>query len=132
LEMVVSIRFAQNLPQGEVDYKNIRCWRDLPTVPRRWDAGETYWLRQDEMRCWRDLLTAPRRWHAGETYWLRQQDEILKKTTDCAKKIRCWRVLPTAPKRLDTDLLTEFVQGVSKSGSVENFVCYSSSNLLKC
>jgi hypothetical protein len=57
---------------------------------------------------------------------------MLETPTDCAKKIRCWRVLPTAPKILDTDLLTEFVQGASKSGCVEDFVCYCSSNLLKC
>jgi hypothetical protein len=35
-------------------------------------------------------------------------------------------------RRLGTDLLTEFVQGTSKSGSVEDFVCYCSSKLLKC
>jgi hypothetical protein len=29
----------------------------------------------------------------------------------------------TEEERLDTDLLTEFVQGASKSGSVEDFVC---------
>jgi hypothetical protein len=38
----------------------------------------------------------------------------------------------TEEKRLGTDLHTEFVQGASKGGSVEDFVCYCSSNILKC
>jgi hypothetical protein len=33
-------------------------------------------------------------------------------------------------RRLCTDLLTEFVQGTSKCGIVEDFVCYCSNNLL--
>jgi hypothetical protein len=35
----------------------------------------------------------------------------------------------TEDRRLGTDLLTEFVQGAPNSGSVEDFVCYCSSNL---
>jgi hypothetical protein len=35
----------------------------------------------------------------------------------------------TDEKRLGTDLLTEFVQGASKIGSVEDFVCYCSSKI---
>jgi hypothetical protein len=38
----------------------------------------------------------------------------------------------TEERRLCTELLTEFVQGASKSGNVEDFVCYCSSNFLKC
>jgi hypothetical protein len=38
----------------------------------------------------------------------------------------------TEERGLGTDLLTEFVQGACKGGIVENFVCYCSSNLLKC
>jgi hypothetical protein len=37
----------------------------------------------------------------------------------------------TEEKRLRTDLLTEFVQGPSKSGCVEDFLCYCS-NLSEC
>jgi hypothetical protein len=35
-------------------------------------------------------------------------------------------------RRLGTNMLTEFIQGASKSGSVEDFVCYYPSKLLKC
>jgi hypothetical protein len=38
----------------------------------------------------------------------------------------------TEKRRLGTDLLSEFVQGAFKSGSVEDFMYYCSSNLLKC
>jgi hypothetical protein len=38
----------------------------------------------------------------------------------------------TEERKLGTDLPTEFVQGASKSGSVEAFVCYYYSNLMKC
>jgi hypothetical protein len=38
----------------------------------------------------------------------------------------------TEEQRLGTDLFIELVHGASKSGSVEDFVCFCSTNLLKC
>jgi hypothetical protein len=59
--------------------------------------------------------TEKKRLDTGEPYWaVEAQSE--KKTEE---------------RKLGTNQLTEFVQGASKSGSVENFMCYCSSNLLK-
>jgi hypothetical protein len=64
-----------------------------------------------------------------------QREIDYKKHRDTGKPFRAVNAQPenkTEEKRLGTDLLTEFVQGASKSGSVEDFMCYCSSNLLKC
>jgi hypothetical protein len=68
--MVTSVRFDQNLPQGEIDYKK---YTDT----------------------------------AGHYRGVEAQFEN-----------------KTEEKRLGTDLLTEFIQGASKSGSVEDFVLF--------
>jgi hypothetical protein len=62
--------------------------------------------------------TEERRLYTGESYRLVLIEAHSKNKTE--------------ERRLGTDLLTEFVQGASKSGSAEDFVCYWSSNLLKC
>jgi hypothetical protein len=59
------------------------------------------------------------------------QNDTEEKRLDTGESYRVVEI-QSENKRLATDLLTEFVQGASKSGSVEDFVCYCSSNLLKC
>jgi hypothetical protein len=61
--------------------------------------------------------------HQGEI-----DDKKHTNTGESYRVVEAQSVKKTEEKRLDKDLLTEFVQGASKSGNVEDFVCYYSSN----